>query len=114
MPEELYISGQFQTGFDETGTIQELDTLIYGKDKNGQTNTYLIDYDADDGETMTVWTDQNTDAAYDSDKLLSPMLEILKKTDCESTAADLASIGYGTHAVHNNGGNFYSRVNAFP
>lgn len=42
-----------------------------------------------------------------------PYKTILKKTDCESTAADLSSIGYGTHAVHNNGGNFYSRVNAF-
>lgn len=42
-----------------------------------------------------------------------PYKTILKKTDCESTAADLASIGYATHAVHNNGGNFYSRVNAF-
>lgn len=42
-----------------------------------------------------------------------PYKTILKKTDCESTAVDLASIGYGTHAVHNNGGNFYSRVNAF-
>lgn len=42
-----------------------------------------------------------------------PYKTILKKTDCESTAANLASIGYGTHAVHNNGGNFYSRVNAF-
>lgn len=42
-----------------------------------------------------------------------PYKTILKKTDCEAIAADLASIGYGTHAVHNNGGNFYSRVNAF-
>ena len=42
-----------------------------------------------------------------------PYKTILKKTDCESIASDLASIGYGTHAVHNNGGNFYSRVNAF-
>ena len=42
-----------------------------------------------------------------------PYKTILKKTDCESTASDLATIGYGTHAVHNNGGNFYSRVNAF-
>lgn len=42
-----------------------------------------------------------------------PYKTILKKTDCESVAADLASIGYGTHAVHNNGGNFYSRANAF-
>ena len=42
-----------------------------------------------------------------------PYKTILKETDCESIAADLKSIGYGTHAVHNNGGNFYSRVNAF-
>ncbi|MDY5102545.1 MAG: sulfatase-like hydrolase/transferase [Agathobacter sp.] len=42
-----------------------------------------------------------------------PYKTILKKTDCESVAADLSAIGYGTHAVHNNGGNFYSRVNAF-
>ena len=42
-----------------------------------------------------------------------PYKTILKKTDCESVAADLSTIGYCTHAVHNNGGNFYSRVNAF-
>lgn len=42
-----------------------------------------------------------------------PYKTILKKTDCESIASALSSIGYGTHAVHNNGGNFYSRVNAF-
>jgi hypothetical protein len=42
-----------------------------------------------------------------------PYKTILKETDCEGIAADLKAIGYGTHAVHNNGGNFYSRVNAF-
>lgn len=42
-----------------------------------------------------------------------PYKTILKETDCESIAADLKALGYGTHAVHNNGGNFYSRVNAF-
>lgn len=42
-----------------------------------------------------------------------PYKTILKKTNCESIASDLRAMGYGTHAVHNNGGNFYSRVNAF-
>ncbi len=42
-----------------------------------------------------------------------PYKTILKETDCEGIAADLKALGYGTHAVHNNGGNFYSRVNAF-
>lgn len=42
-----------------------------------------------------------------------PYKTTLKQTDCESIASDLSGIGYGTHVVHNNGGNFYSRANAF-
>lgn len=42
-----------------------------------------------------------------------PQKTILKKTDVESVASDLATIGYHSHVVHNNGGNFYSRANAF-
>ncbi len=42
-----------------------------------------------------------------------PYKTILKETNCESIASDLHTLGYGTHAVHNNGGNFYSRRNAF-
>lgn len=42
-----------------------------------------------------------------------PYKTILKETDCESIASVLSKIGYSTHAVHNNGGNFYSRTNAF-
>ncbi len=42
-----------------------------------------------------------------------PYKTILKETNCESIASDLSKQGYGTHVVHNNGGNFYSRANAF-
>lgn len=42
-----------------------------------------------------------------------PYKTILKETNCESIASDLHTLGYGTHVVHNNGGNFYSRRNAF-
>jgi len=42
-----------------------------------------------------------------------PYKTILKTTDSESMAGNLSKLGYGTHVVHNNGGNFYSRKNAF-
>lgn len=43
-----------------------------------------------------------------------PHKTILKQVDsCESIASVLSPLGYGTHVVHNNGGNFYSRANAF-
>lgn len=43
-----------------------------------------------------------------------PYKTVLKEVpSCESVASVVASLGYGTHAVHNNGGDFYSRQNAF-
>lgn len=42
-----------------------------------------------------------------------PYKTVLMDTDCESVASVLKNLGYGTHAVHNNGGNFYNRVTAF-
>ncbi len=43
-----------------------------------------------------------------------PQKTILKKIDfCESFASALSALGYSSHVVHNNGGNFYSRANAF-
>lgn len=42
-----------------------------------------------------------------------PYKTILKTNTAESIAHNLGDLGYGTHVVHNNGGNFYSRANAF-
>ncbi|MCI8638426.1 MAG: sulfatase-like hydrolase/transferase [Coprococcus sp.] len=42
-----------------------------------------------------------------------PYKTVLKDMVCESAATAFASFGYGTHALHNNGGNFYSRAKVF-
>lgn len=42
-----------------------------------------------------------------------PYKTVLKERQCESAASALSSLGYGTHALHNNGGNFYSRAKVF-
>lgn len=43
-----------------------------------------------------------------------PYKTVLKSNSCESIASVLGNnLNYGTHVVHNNGGNFYSRANAF-
>lgn len=42
-----------------------------------------------------------------------PYKTVLKDQPCESAATALTSLGYGTHALHNNGGNFYSRARVF-
>ncbi|MEG1504781.1 MAG: LTA synthase family protein, partial [Lachnospiraceae bacterium] len=42
-----------------------------------------------------------------------PYKTVLKKGNYESAATALKKFGYGTHALHNNGGNFYSRAEVF-
>lgn len=42
-----------------------------------------------------------------------PYKTVLKYQTCESAATALTSLGYGAHALHNNGGNFYSRAKVF-
>ena len=42
-----------------------------------------------------------------------PYKTVLKNQVAESAATAFASFGYGTHALHNNGGNFYSRAKVF-
>lgn len=42
-----------------------------------------------------------------------PYKTVLKNQTCESAATALTALGYGAHALHNNGGNFYSRARVF-
>lgn len=42
-----------------------------------------------------------------------PYKTVLKDRTSESAASALGALGYGTHALHNNGGNFYSRAKVF-
>lgn len=88
LPEELYIVNQFQMTFDGNGTIQTIYAFLYGKDADGDTRTYLIDYDAETGTDMTVWKDGQADADYNTDMKLSPMLRILEKASCEKQVSE--------------------------
>ena len=42
-----------------------------------------------------------------------PYKTIAKYKPMESAATALTEFGYGAHALHNNGGNFYSRAEVF-
>ena len=42
-----------------------------------------------------------------------PYKTIVKFQPTESAATAFSALGYGTHALHNNGGNFYSRARVY-
>ena len=88
LPDELYITNQFQMTFKSDGTIRSIYTFLYGKDAEGNTRTYHVDYDASEGTEMTVWKDGYSGGDYDADMKLTPMLRILEKASCEEQVAD--------------------------
>lgn len=77
LPEKLYIAEQFTVDFDGTGQISAIEGFLYGKDEHDQTRTYLISYDAKKSKKIYVNMDGYASADFDTDALLSPMIDVL-------------------------------------
>mgnify|MGYP004638732743 FL=1 len=77
LPEKLYIAEQFTVDFDGTGEISAIEGFLYGKDGSDQTRTYLISYDAKKSKKIYVNMDGYASADFDTDALLSPMIDVL-------------------------------------
>ena len=81
LPDKLYIANKFKVTFDEDGEIEIIEAFIYGKDTDGNKKTYLIDYDENKSDYMTVWMNGNVNGEYEEDMKLSPMLCIMDNSD---------------------------------
>lgn len=92
LPEKLYISNKFQVTFDKDGKIHMISAFLYGQDKKGKKNTYLIDYNAENSNLITVWTERDETGEYEADMSLSPMMEILEKADWVEQVKEWAKI----------------------
>ena len=90
LPEDLYISNQFRMSFDKNGKILSLYTFLYGKDENGETETYLVDYDSSNSSKMNVWLSGEAGAEYEAEMKLSPMLRILEEAKCQDMVKKMA------------------------
>lgn len=112
LPKQLYLTNSWQTTFDENGTIQTLSAFIYGKDDKGQKKTYLIDYDADKDEKMTVWINGEVNGNYDEEKRLEPMLTILDHADYEKEVEQWVGFYESrTYEIKYTGYSYFSTIN---
>lgn len=85
LPEELYLVNQCAVDFAVDGTITKIDTFFYGKDRDGEVHTYLVDYRASRSSKMTVYLDNNASPSYDEAMLLTPMLELIPNSFVKAT-----------------------------
>lgn len=67
-------SSNFNFNFNSDGTITSFDTYLYGKDNKGKLESYLISYNNDKSDKITIYLNGQVDADYNEDKLLEPLL----------------------------------------
>ena len=65
LPDKLYISDSFQLDFDKEGTILSFESFLYGKDKNGKLKTFLISYDKNKSNDITIYLNGNVNPSYE-------------------------------------------------
>lgn len=94
MPEELYVASSVQVSFDASGTLTGLYAFLYGADDQGETKSYLFDYNSADSAHVTVWLDGTVNADFAEETRLESMLALMGKLDLEQEVAGWQSEEY--------------------
>lgn len=87
LPEELYMSDDFRLTFDPDGEITSLNTFLYGKNADRNTQTFLISYDRSVSSEISVIINGSVDDSYDEAKKLEPLVSIVSELDMRSVTA---------------------------
>lgn len=81
LPDELYISDAFNLTYDVDGEITKLDGFLYGMNEVGETNSFLMSFDAAKSDNIELNLDGYVDASYDPHKKFQPLLDGVKVID---------------------------------
>lgn len=87
LPEDLYLSYNFKLKFRNDGTITSFDTYVYGKDKKGQIESFLISYDENKSKKIIVYLNGFVGADFNEEKKLQPLIDILQWIPLEDTVS---------------------------
>lgn len=89
LPETLCLATSFNLHFASDGTIQTLDTMLYGFDENGDfTDSYLITYNAARSKEIDIYLRGAGGAAFDIDKDFRPLVEAVSVMPLRETVAE--------------------------
>ncbi|XRG81190.1 glycosyl hydrolase [Rossellomorea sp. GAMAL-10_SWC] len=75
LPKKLYMKNNFSLKFNSNGLITSFDTFVYGKNDDGKEESFLITYDKNKSENITVYLHGYAAPNYNDDNLLDPLIE---------------------------------------
>lgn len=91
LPQTLCLATSFNLHFSYDGTVQTLDTMLYGFDEEGEfAGSYLVSYNAARSRKMSIYLHGTPDAEFQADKDLQPLVEAVRVMPLEQNAALLS------------------------
>jgi len=78
MPKNLYLAGNLDFSYSKEGKITAFDAFVYGKNKEKQTQSYLISYNSKKNDKITVYLNNKVSDTYDASKSMEPFFHIMK------------------------------------
>ena len=95
MPKELYVSNDFRLTFDQDGRILSFDTYLYGKNEDGETESFLIYYDYSKTNKITIHLNGFVNKDYDPLHKVQPLFEMMEVIPLSETVAKWDQEEYG-------------------
>lgn len=95
LPKKLYMATDFTLTFNSDGTITSFDTFVYGKNADGKQKSYLITYDKNKSQEITLWLNGYVDADYDDDKLVEPLIKTVNAIPVQQAVSKWNESKYG-------------------
>lgn len=96
LPEKLCLSTGFNLHFAPDGTVESLDTMLWGFDEQGEfADSYLITYDRDKSKKIGIWLEGTGSASFKPEKDFTPLREALQAIPLRETVADWNEEVYG-------------------
>lgn len=100
MPEELFISNEFSLSFNEAGIITSIYSSIYGKNEKDETETFLVSYDMDEDDQISVRLGGHDDLSNPPDEMrLDPLIDAMNLIDIEKTISEWKSETYDIYYI---------------
>lgn len=95
MASKLYIANNVDLKFDKEGIITSFNTFLYGENKKGKLETYLISYNKTKSRKITIYLHGNANADFNDDKLLEPSINTMKVIPLKETISKWDENQYG-------------------
>ncbi|WP_432707100.1 WD40/YVTN/BNR-like repeat-containing protein [Gottfriedia acidiceleris] len=95
LPKKLYIVNNFSIKFNSDGKITSLYTFIHGKNDNGKEETYLIIYEENKSQNITIRLNGYAKPDYNEDKLVEPLIKTVNDIPIKQTVSKWNENQYG-------------------